>query len=263
MPAGPNRSGLPPSSDGQDRSALSGQRQNLTALLRLAGHMCDARLWSALNLPFAAWDADLGRGSSVQMMAEDALEAAPPSFIAIGFSMGGIVALHLAPIAGERLKGLILLDTNPGADPPERRLMRERQQRAVAQGLLPQIVREELKPQYLAAGNSERADILDLAMDMALACGPSVFLSQAEALRTRPDVWGVLPTLNLPVLVLCGAEDELCPPALHARICRACPDASLSIVEGAGHLLPLEQPAAVSTAIMAWVEQHFTGDADG
>jgi pimeloyl-ACP methyl ester carboxylesterase len=196
-------------------------------------------------------------------MAQDALEAAPPSFIAMGFSLGGIVALHLAPIAGERLKGLILLDTNPGADTSERRLMRERQQRAVEYGLLPQVVREELKPHYLAAENRGRADLLDLTMEMALACGPAVFVNQAEALKTRPDAWGVLPALNVPVLVLCGAEDELCPPAMHERMCRECRDGTLSIVGGAGHLLPLEQPVAASSAIMAWAERHFTGDADG
>jgi len=225
--------------------------------------MCDARLWSGLSLPFEAIDIDLGEQSSVQSMADAALAAAPSSFVAMGFSMGGIVALHLARTAGPRLKGLILVDTNPGADTPERQLMRERQQQAVQRGRLAQVVREELKPNYLAGANRDRADLLDRTLQMALACGPAAFLAQAEALKTRPDAWDVLPVLNVPVLVLCGAEDELCPPDLHARIAQACPRAELTVIDGAGHLLPLEQPAAMSRAIEDWASNTLSGEDHG
>lgn len=44
-------------------------------------------------------------------MAIRALAAAPPRFIAMGLSMGGIVALEIARTTPERLAGIALIDT--------------------------------------------------------------------------------------------------------------------------------------------------------
>lgn len=232
----------------------------MTPFLRLAGHMCDARLWHGRDWGGPPLDADLGRDDSIAGMARTALAAAPERFVAVGFSMGGIVALEIARVAPERLAGLVLLDTNPGADTPARRDLRARQQAAVRAGRLEEVVRDELKPNYLAAANRARADLLALTMAMAMDLGPDVFLRQSEALKTRTDNWAALRAFPAPVLVVCGAEDALCPPALHEEIAAAAPCAELHVVEGAGHLLPLEQPRALSARIAGWAARHRSGE---
>lgn len=236
----------------------------MTDFLCLPGHMCDERLWSAVPLPGNVLNGDLTLGENVTGMAEAVLRASPLRFVAIGLSMGGIVALQIARLAPERLTGLVLLDTNPSADTDEKRKMRSHQQRRVREGKLAQIVVEELKPNYLARANRQRRDLLDLTLDMSLRLGPDVFIRQAEALKTRPDAWSVLPTLTMPVLAACGAEDRLCPPELHQRIARACPRADLSIIEGAGHLTALEAPEALGSVIAAWAAaEHQHGAKHG
>jgi pimeloyl-ACP methyl ester carboxylesterase len=104
-----------------------------------------------------------------------------------------------------------------------------------------------------------RIDLLDRAHAMSLRLGPDVFIRQAEALKTRPDAWPVLPTLQMPVLVACGAEDRLCPPELHARMAAACQQADFSIIENAGHLTPMEQPQMLSSLIAEWTAKHRIG----
>lgn len=214
--------------------------------------MCDARLWRDVRLDAQVVHADLTQDDRVEAMASRALRGAPDRFIAVGFSMGGIVALQLAASTPDRLAGLVLADTNAFADLPERTEARVRQQSEVRSGKLERVVADELKPNYLAAANRGRLDILDLTMRMALDLGPEVFVRQSEALRVRPDMRSRLGDVKCPVLVICGAEDVLCPPAWHADIAAALPSATLRVVNDAGHLLPLEQPETLSREIAQW-----------
>ncbi len=90
---------------------------------------------------------------------------------------------------------------------------------------------------------------------MARALGPEVFVSQSEALRTRDDLRPVLGTLACPVLLGVGAEDALCPPSWHLEWQRLAPTARLVVFERAGHMLPLEAPAALVATVAAWLEE--------
>ncbi|MEG3153890.1 alpha/beta fold hydrolase [Sphingomonas sp. RB1R13] len=226
-----------------------------TALL-LAGNMCDERLWTpAIRalLPRPR-DVDLSHDDSIAAMAERALAAAEGPLLPVGFSMGAIVALAIAERAPERLAGLVLLDCNPAADLPERAAVRPRQQADVRCGRLLDVVVDELKPNYLADENLRNEPLLTLLRDMAMALGPDTFVRQSEALRTRPSHAHVAPSLDCPIFVAVGAEDRLCPPEWHARLAAGMKRAELHIIPGAGHMLPLEQPAALAAALGPWLE---------
>ena len=228
--------------------------------LLIPGNMCDARLWTSrvrAVLPGAV-DVDTTGGDTIEGMAARALAIAPGPLLPVGFSMGGIIALEMARQAPERIAAMVLLDTNAAADLPERAAARPRQQAAVQAGALERVVVEELKPNYLAADNRGDAALLALLRDMALALGPTVFVHQSEALRTRPDLRDVLPMLDVPLLVACGAEDALCPPSWHERWARMAPQATLEVCPGAGHMLPLEQPELVARAIDRWLPWRST-----
>ena len=55
----------------------------------------------------------------------------------------------------------------------------------------------------------------------------------------------------MPTLLVWGRQDRLIPPAYADAWQAALPDASIELVEGAGHMLPYEQPAAAADAITA------------
>lgn len=225
-----------------------------SACLLLPGHMCDARLWLWATLPHPAIHADLTRDDRIGAMAARVLADAPPRFVAAGLSMGGIVALEIARTAPDRLAGLVLIDTNAGADLPERAAARLAHQGRVLGGALREIVGEEMKPAYLAAENRERRDILDLVMAMAEDLGPDVFVRQSEAIRTRPDARGALIGIMCPTLIMCGADDRLCPPEWHRDMAAAIRGAELHVIDGSGHLPPLEQPERFSHFLGAWFD---------
>ncbi|HWS34553.1 MAG TPA: alpha/beta hydrolase [Actinoplanes sp.] len=60
---------------------------------------------------------------------------------------------------------------------------------------------------------------------------------------------------DMPAAVLVGGKDRLTPPACAESIARALPCAELTVVPGAGHMLPLEQPEAVSAALLTVVRR--------
>lgn len=230
--------------------------------------MCDQRLWQWVEPAFtgAGYDvvhADITRHDSVTGIAAAVLAAAPPRLVAIGLSMGGIIAFELMRQAAGKIDGLILCDTNPAAESAERATMRRSQQDAVSQGQLRGVVKDELKPTYLAPQNRGRSDLLNLTYAMAMELGPDVFMRQSEALLDRPDSGALLGQIDCPTLVLCGADDPVCPPAVHADMASAISGAKLELLDGAGHLPPLEQPNLFAATILDWlsnvgVEQQQT-----
>ena len=229
----------------------------MTPLVLIPGMMCDTRMWGSLpatlpprdvihTLPVAA--------DTIADLARDVLRVAPPRFALAGLSMGGIVAMEVLARAPDRVERLALLDTNPRAELPEVQARRGPQIEKALAGGLRAVRRDEMKPNYLAQGEGRQA-ILDLCMDMALALGPEVFARQSRALRDRPDRTATLAAFKGPALVLMGAEDRLCPKDRHEQMHALMPQSRLVIIEGAGHLPPLERPKETIDALLGWLEE--------
>jgi len=145
-----------------------------------------------------------------------------------------------------------LMDCNPKAELDEVKQKRRPQIEKVQAGKLLEIMRDEMKPNYLADLPNKQA-ILDICMDMALSLGPAVFVRQSIALRDRPDQQHTLRNLDIPVLILCGAEDRLCPPERHQLMHELIPGSKLLVIENAGHLPTLEQPDKTTEALKTWL----------
>lgn len=229
----------------------------MTPLVLIPGMMCDARLFAPQIAVFsgrrAIVCAAISEHISVKEMAAGVLSYAPTRFALMGLSMGGIVAMEILRQAPNRVERIALLDTNPMAEQEAVKARRLRQMRAVQEGKLSSVMRDEMKPSYLSDG-PRKAAILDLCMDMALDLGPHAFLSQSRALMDRPDQTRTLRDADLPALVLCGAQDELCPVSRHELMAELIPGARLEIIEDAGHLPTLEQPEKTNAALARWLE---------
>lgn len=167
-----------------------------------------------------------------------------------GLSMGGYVALRLAARHPGRLEGLILADTRAAADPPEGRqardqaaaLVRSEGVGAIAGGLVEKLFSPNADP-----GLVQRAREIMLEQD------PEAVAAALEAMRDRPDSIGLLPSLQVPTLVLVGAEDVLTPPAEAEAMYRQIPRAWLVRLPGAGHLANLEAAEEFNAAVRGFL----------
>lgn len=229
----------------------------MTPLLLLPGMMCDARLFGpqidALSGSRPLMTVPMNRHETMQELAADVLAYAPARFAMAGLSMGGILAMEVLRQAPDRVSGLALLDTNPKAETDAVKTRRTPQIAAALSGDLRRVMRDEMKPNYLADGDNTGA-ILDLCMAMAMDLGPEVFVRQSKALRDRPDQQDTLRTFKGPALVLCGQEDSLCPLERHELMHALMPQSRLAVISGAGHLPTLEQPDLTTAALMGWLE---------
>lgn len=224
-------------------------------ILLLPGNMCGDRMWDAILPALDGWPVarPVLLENSIGAMADTCLVNHSGPLIPIGFSMGAIVALAIAQTAPERVAAIGLIDVNPGPDRPDRAAHRLRQQRDVLANGVEQTVIDELKPSYFAHENRSHAHLRSLVLEMARDLGPKVFLAQSEALRTRPDHRTVLSALDVPKLLAVGEQDTLCPPQLHRQLANGLSNCELHVVPGAGHMLPLEQPAKLATHLSNWL----------
>jgi len=229
-------------------------------LVLLPGMMCDARLFApqidAFRNSHEVVTCSLTGSDSIDGLARQVLnEVGPEPFNLAGLSMGGIVAMAIVQLAPSQVPRLALLDTNHRADPPERRAIRDAQVTKVLAGQMRDVIIDEMKPNYLATVNRGDQALLDLLVTMAMELGADAFVSQTRALRERPDQSETLQRYDGPALVLCGAEDTLCPPERHREMAELLPEAELVLVPDAGHIATLENPDAVNTALACWLRR--------
>ncbi len=226
------------------------------SLLLLPGMMCDARLFepqvTALSSYCLPKVMPLTGRNSVNELAQDILKVAPDSFALLGLSMGGIVAMEVIRQAPERVSRLALLDTNPMADTAERKLIRDQQIERVEAGELYEIMRDEMKPHYLA-NTDKKAEILKLCMAMAESLGPQAFIQQSIALQSRPDQCETLKHIRVPTIIACGQYDSLCPLEKHQLMNELIVGSRLSVIPQAGHLPTLEQSELMNQELVRWL----------
>lgn len=230
------------------------------ALVFLPGMMCDARLFgpqiAELSSDRAVMCAPISQGERIEEIASGLLEVLPAKFALAGLSMGGIVAMEILRRAPDRVSRIALMDTNPLPETPHVAAAREPQIIGARSGRLLDVMRDEMKPNYLAPG-PQRVDVLNLVMDMAAAMGPDVFVRQSRALQRRRDQQSTLRRCKVPALVLCGEHDALCPVKRHTFMAELIPYAQLKIISNAGHLPTLENPGATTEAILDWLAQPY------
>ena len=225
-------------------------------LLLLPGLLCDGRLWRdqlAALRGVRAVVADLTHDETVGAMADRALRAVPPEprLAVCGLSMGGYVAFEILRRAPGRVARLALFDTSARPDTPEQ-TRRRRALLALSESGMFRGVTPRLLPQLLAPANLS-GPLGPEVMAMAERVGRPAFHRQQRAIMQRPDSRPDLPAIAVTTLVAVGEEDALTPPHLAEEMAAGIPGARLARIPGAGHLPPMETPAAVTDLLRDWL----------
>ncbi len=178
-------------------------------------------------------------------------------FVLGGHSMGGYVALRVAAAWPERLAGLILMDTRAEADAPEGRGRRDAGIARIAAGdasaFLDEFVAGLVGPSSRARAPRVLAELRAIAAEAAA----EALAGCLAGMRDRPDSSALLPTLDVPALVIVGQEDSLTPPVSSRAMAAALPRATLVEIPSAGHTPSMERPIPTAEAILAFLREHF------
>ena len=190
--------------------------------------------------------------NSIAAMAGAILEDAPDSFCLAGYSMGGYVALEVMRQAPERVERLALIATSARGPFPDERRRREPERRLVEAGLFHELVDDAIggvHPNRADDPPLRRARILG-----AQVAGSEAILKRSEAVLHRVDSRPNLPAISCPTLVICGADDEICPPDLSKEIADGIEGARLTHLEHCGHFILYEQAAKLADELRAWLD---------
>lgn len=170
-----------------------------------------------------------------------------------GLSMGGYVAWEFWKRHSSQLARLILCDTRAVGDTEE--VARGRQMMAA------QVVQADSKmaadsmvPKLFGASTYEsQSDKVEAVRQVILATDPIGIAATQRGMAERVDMTATLGEVKVPALVLCGAEDKISPAAEMKGFAEAMPNAIFVEIADAGHLAPLEQPAATNEAIRSFI----------
>jgi pimeloyl-ACP methyl ester carboxylesterase len=222
----------------------------------IPGLTCTARLYSE-QIP-ALWRfgpvtvADHTRDNTMAAIARRILASAPPRFALAGLSMGGYISFEIMRQAPERVAKLALLDTGARGDTPE-----QTERRQIVIGLARSGRYAEVPdiafPVYVHRDRQGDTVLKNIVRTMAAETGAEAFLRQQHAIVGRPDSRPGLAAITCPTLVLVGDGDEATPPELAREIAAGVPASRLIVVPHSGHLSTLEQPEAVTRALVEWM----------
>ncbi|KTT56906.1 alpha/beta hydrolase [Pseudomonas oryzihabitans] len=165
--------------------------------------------------------------------------------ILVGHSMTGKVAVVLAARRPEYLTGLILVAPSPPGPQPMSEADRDAQ-RAYGKS------RAEAEA-FVDESSAHR--LPDAIREVAIADAQRLNLAAWRAWvdhGSREDWSERIPTLDYPVLLVCGADDQQVPGPDEQRrtTLAAFPHSRLEVIPGAGHLMPLQTPQALAPLML-------------
>ncbi|MEJ6548902.1 alpha/beta hydrolase [Corynebacterium sp. USCH3] len=226
-----------------------------TPVVLIAGMNLSDRLWSRCELPPGTVLVTL-QDDSVDAAVGRLLDELPPRFILGGLSLGGIVAMHLVARAPDRVAGLMLMATNARSPTAEQlegwaatieELAGARHRSA---GTGPREYQESILPLLLSDPGVD--DWAAVVTDSAADLTTDTLINQLTLQQSRTDARPGLRRCHAPTVILAGDRDALCPVSNHEEIRDALPEVtsvSLTVLHGVGHLIPVEAPGAVASAL--------------
>lgn len=227
----------------------------------LPGLACDGHVFAAQlpELAQAGWlrvSLAHTRAATLPAMAQalwdEDLAGAPQPVVLVGHSMGAMLALHAQALAPGRVAGLVLLSTTARADTPEVAQLRRDAIVLFEQGRAEEVLRANAAFAFHPNLPPDSPLVEGYVHDI-LRAGAAQLSQQNRALIVREDFRPRLAAVRCPVLVACGERDLLTPLEHSQEIATAIAGARVEVVPGAGHMLPWEQPEALSSLLLPWL----------
>jgi pimeloyl-ACP methyl ester carboxylesterase len=168
------------------------------------------------------------------------LEDLPVAVVLLGHSFGGRVALHLAALAPEKVRGLVLTGVPLGSRSAQSRPRTNPRYRLIRWlarlGIVPESRLERARQRYGSRDYREASGVM----------------RQVLVATVQESYDALYPQITAPVELVWGQNDTVAPASAARAVVGDFRDARLTIVKDAGHLLPTESPDALRRALAKW-----------
>lgn len=158
----------------------------------------------------------------------------------VGISVGGMIAQAMAAGAPDRVEALVLADTAAKIGTPE--MWNARIAAVLSDGL--ESIADSVMQRWFSP-HFHRDHPVELAGWRNLLARTPVrgYAGTCAGIRDA-DLSAAVATIDVRTLVLAGEDDQSTPPELVAATAARLPDGEFVTIPRAGHLPPVEQPAA-------------------
>lgn len=232
--------------------------------------------------PAEDWSLD-ALALDVRAVVRDAGGSGP--IVLVGHSMGGMAALKYCELfpetVGSLIGGIVLVDTTsadvmggmlPGV---ARRLQASFQ--GLQEAAMRALAGRESSVDRLRANGSTLAYLGTRLMGFGPLPSPAQVAFVERMLAAVPtDVWlgllpalhafdmtHMLPSIDVPVMIIVGSHDRLTPPHAAQRMAEAIPGAELVVLDRAGHTSMMEQHVLFNEHLRRFVARVAVGAGDG
>lgn len=166
-----------------------------------------------------------------------------------GVSVGGATGLHLA-LAGQ-VRASAVLCSGPKLGTPESWTERA----ATVRGQGTAVMVDGSRERWFGPGFVDREPATADRLLATLAAADAESYAQVCGALAQHDVQADLASIDLPVLLLGGADDVVAPPQLQEATGAGIPGSTVVVLDGVAHLAPAEDPVGTARAIAAWWPQ--------
>ena len=261
------------SGDAAIHAELIGDPQEQPVLCFVNALGTDFRIWDQVAAHFAEdyclllYDkrghglSDLGQGPvTVDRHVDDLLALVDyfgiERFGLVGLSIGGLIAQRLAARAPERLAALVLCGTAVrmgGAGIWNDRIA------AIEAGGMEAVGDSTMERWFTAGYRAEEELPLRVWRNMLTRQSAEGYIASCEAIRDA-DLTADAPRIDVPTLVVVGDGDRAAPPDLVRATAEMIPGARFAVIEGAGHLPPIERPDELAALVAELLDQVTDDD---
>jgi 3-oxoadipate enol-lactonase len=169
----------------------------------------------------------------------------------VGLSVGSMIAQSLAVQEPSLVRSLTLIGSAATFAPEARAFLSSMVELTEKQGMQ-RIVESSMPYWFSERTKSRRPDVIDRTAKTLLRADPEVHTAMWRMVAIF-DLAEKIHQITCPVLILVGDEDVSTPIASSEFIASLIAGSEMHVIEGGGHMLPLEAPSAVNEHLIRFL----------
>jgi pimeloyl-ACP methyl ester carboxylesterase len=180
----------------------------------------------------------------------------------VGRSMGGAIAQHIALLAPERVRGLVLCASFARLDPIGRRVLTNMREVLEWRGSWADHARHSIPNFVSSRFYNDNPDTI-VALERLIGGEtrlPACYVAQNHACLEH-DTLDRLGEITCPVLITGGGADPICSPTATGWMSDALPNAETVMFEDSSHFFLVEEAERFMTVVGNWLEAHAPAEA--
>ena len=236
-----------------------------TPLVLLHGFPSDSSVWDTISASLSTHHTlimpDLPACTSINQMAEAVKcildEEQLQQVVIAGHSMGGYVALAIAHLFPDRVKGLSLMHSTPLADDEPKQLMRKKAIEIIRNGGKKAFLKQMILGLFADDFKLAMPDRVELQINLALTFREDSLINFYTAMMERQDRTDVLSASTFPVQWIVGAEDTVIPLQKVLPFCHRSDINFISFYPHIAHMAMYEAPEQLKNDLHTFTDYCY------